>query len=61
MGVDRRTFLTLVGAAPAATLVSCQQVDTSPPKAPPPIAAMRETTLDAIEPAIVFVPLRRNP
>ncbi|MBA3500135.1 MAG: hypothetical protein M4D80_33275 [Myxococcota bacterium] len=60
MGVDRRTFLTLVGAAPAVTLASCQRVDNAPKKPLPPLQALRDATLEDIEPAIVFAPLRRN-
>ena len=59
--MDRRTFLTVVGAAPAVTVAGCQQVDTSPPKPWPPIKALRELVLADVEPAITFMPLRRKP
>jgi hypothetical protein len=61
MSVDRRSFLAVLGAAPAVTLVGCQQVDTAPKKPPPPIQALRDAKLDDVEPAIAFAPLRRKP
>ena len=60
MSVDRRSFLTILGATPAVTLIGCQRVDTSPKKPPPPIQALRDAKLDDIEPAIAFMPLRRK-
>ena len=59
MSVDRRSFLTIASLTPAAALVGCKESETAP-KPPPPIQALRDVILDDIEPAILFVPLRRK-